>query len=568
MSDVLFRFLLMARRRDRSRLRRFFLRDEQLLAAGVEQLVETAAAKVRVTSQHEEKSRRTDTVPASARHRVRFFDVAQPDRPAAGSFENRSQEFALQPTLQVFTCPTCRGRGEVRCGRCRGRGAVRCDRCRGTGRDAANRRRPCSNCGGGGETTCSRCRGSGEVTCGRCRGERELASWEVEVYRWWFKRLSGEEHPVANASIRRAFSRWLKIDQDLVADLSSPTVAQHLGYETPEALEVTARADVLRLRLEAQARNVQRFLHHRSDCSLAPVAYTVVRLKTQARYYWLVGRGERAVEVGPAGNPDGAKLGGWLGLGSGGALSVEALLRAFETAGTESLELFAGMPDVLLAGGSGLSWFLVLAGVRRVLKKRRPVLTVGLLPASGQPTPWLTCLAYLGSYTQRLRVLDRAYDTQMERLAGRMRPERQSESLNVELADGRKIRLVEVARPETLTEGQLRLMLQALDAVMIIAEQDRPADELATRLRSFALPAAIGAVSVDRSPDSELRRDPVGRTPGGPPPPPGATLPLQAIRRTFAEGGGDDLDWNDVFLRLWRPLDDLLAEAHPGSTKR
>ena len=538
MSDVLFRFLLMARRRDRSRLRRFFLRDEQLLAAGVEQLVETAAARIEVHSQHEEVSRETTTVPASVRHRVQFFDVARPDRPAAGSFDNRSQKFPLEPTLRVFTCPTCRGRGEVRCGRCSGRGRARCGRCRGSGWDASNRRLRCATCGGGGETVCSRCRGAGDVTCGRCRGEGELATWEVEIYRWWTKQRSGEEHPDANASIRRAFGRWLKIDRDLVADLEPATAARHLGYQSPEALEVTARAEELRLRLEAQARQDQsgpgqRFLHLRSDCSLAPVAYTVVRLKTRARYYWLVGRGERAVEVGPMGNPDGGKLLGWLGLGSGGALSAEALLRAFESAGTQSLELLAGMPDLGLAGGTAASGILVLSGIRRLLRRRPPVLTVGLLPVTGQPTAWLTCLAYLGSYTQRLWVLDRAYDTQMERLAGKMRPERQSESLTVELADGRKVRLVEVARPDSLTAGQLRLMLQALDAVMIIEEQDRPADELASRLRSLALPATIGTVAVDRSPSVELERDP-----GGPPPPPGGTFSARSDPPRLRRGGG------------------------------
>ncbi len=573
MSDVLFRFLLMARRRDRSRLRRFFLRDEQLLAAGVEQLVETAAARILVTSQHEQVSRRTETVPASRRHRVQFFDVARPDRPAPGTFENRSQAFPLAPTLQVFTCRTCSGRGEIRCRSCRGNGRIRCSRCRGSGWDAHNRRLRCPRCRGGGETTCPRCGGRGEVTCPPCRGEGELASWEVEVYQWGIEQRSDEEHPEASSAIRRAFDRWLKIDRDLVADLAPETVAQHLGYRTPEAMEVVARADALRQRLETEARQSQssagqQYLHHRSDCSLTPVAYTVVRLKTRARFYWLVGRGERALEVGPMGNPDGTKLLGWLGLGSGGALSAEALLRAFELAGTESLELLAAMPDLALAGGSTVSWLLVLAAIRRLRRRKPPVLTVGLLPATGQPTPWLTCLAYLGSYTQRLRVLDRAYDTQLERLLGTMRPERQSESLTVALADGRKVRLVEVARPDRLTEGELRLMLEALDAVMIIAETDRPADELMTRLRSLvATPARVGAVTVDRSPEAELRRDPAVRRAGGPPPPPGAPLPLEAVRRTFAEGGGGDLDWDEVFLRLWQPIDGLL-ETRSGAAKR
>ena len=121
MSDVLFRYLLTARRRDKSVFRRLVFADEPLLEAGVEQLVETAAARIEVTSQHERVTRRQDTVPASHRHRVRFFDVAQPNRPRPGRFEERFEEFPLGPTLKVYTCDGCGGSGKVRCRRCSGR---------------------------------------------------------------------------------------------------------------------------------------------------------------------------------------------------------------------------------------------------------------------------------------------------------------------------------------------------------------------------------------------------------------------------------------------------------------
>ena len=101
MSDVLFRYLLTARQRERSAIRRLFLADDPLLEAGVEQLVETAAARVGVTSQHERVDTREVTVPASRRRSVRFYDVAQPNRPQAGHFEQRSEEFPLKGTLKV-----------------------------------------------------------------------------------------------------------------------------------------------------------------------------------------------------------------------------------------------------------------------------------------------------------------------------------------------------------------------------------------------------------------------------------------------------------------------------------
>ena len=66
MSDVLFRYLLTARRRERSTWRRLLLADDPLLEAGIEQLVETAAARVEVTSQHERVTMESVTVPGLA----------------------------------------------------------------------------------------------------------------------------------------------------------------------------------------------------------------------------------------------------------------------------------------------------------------------------------------------------------------------------------------------------------------------------------------------------------------------------------------------------------------------
>lgn len=169
-----------------------------------------------------------------------------------------------------------------------------------------------------------------------------------------------------------------------------------------------------------------------------------------------------------------------------------------------------------------VSLALILAGIQRVRNRKPGVATIALPPASGQSTPWLTCLAHLGSHTQRLRVVDRAYDTQLKRLLGEPQPEGQSESLTVEHADGRKLRLVEIARPETLSDAQLRLMLEAADGVLVIAEPDQQGRELAARLRSSGAPKRIGTPVVDRSPDR-------------------------------------DLEANDESSWIWRPLEDLLA---------
>ncbi len=550
MSDVLFRYLLTARQRERSRLRRYFLADDPLLEAGVEELVETAAARVGITSEHENVSRREVTVPASQRGTVRFYKEPQPNRPREGHFERRSEEFPLEDTLKVFTCGTCSGSGRVRCWSCSGNGAVRCSTCGGAGKmqDSGGRRRTCGDCGGSGRQTCGTCRGSGRVTCGTCRGEGKLASWEVEIYQWLIETRSADLLPLAadETRVRRAFDRWLKINPEQVASFEPAAVASHLGFETPATLEVAARADEQRRQLEDKARaSRNRFMFLRADRAIAPVGYTLVRLADDARFYWLVGRGDKALEVQPKGRPDGVKFLGWLGAGSGSAMAWESLELAFDQALPliESLQLLGESPSVGFVAGSAASWLLTAAGVRRIRGRKPPVPAIGLIVASGRPTAFLTCLAYLGSYLGRLRVLDRAYDMQSERLLGRMRPNRQSESLGIELTDGRRIRLVEVANPQGLSAERIRLMARALDAVMIIEQPDQTAAELKGQIASAARPAPkIGTLVIDNGPLSSTR----------------PALPLDAVRRAFVEDVHTNADWQALFDRMWRPLEALL----------
>ncbi len=560
MSDVLFRYLLTARGRDESVFRRLILADEPWLEAGVEQLVESAAIRVEVTSQHERVGRRSETVPVSRHRSVRFYQVAQPKRPQEGHFERRSQEFPLRGTLRIYTCTECNGRGKVRCWTCSGRGRSACSSCGGSGRvQREGKMRSCGSCGGGGSQTCSTCGGSGKVRCRLCKGERQLASWEIETYQWLIENRAVEEFPLDTEAsrVRRAFKKWLKVDAEKVANLEPATVAEHLGFETREAMEVAGRADTGRRNLEDEARrSSDRYLFHRTEPAVVPVGYTVVRLAGKARYYWLVGRGEKALEVKPSGQMDGWKLAGWMGLGSGSAMTWEGFAQAFDipVSVLAGLQLSGDVPGSLLASGSLVGWMLALGGLRRFYQRKPPVLTVALMATSGKPTVFLTCLAYLGSYLDRLRVLDRAYDVQSERLLGRMRPDRQSESLSLELPDGRKVRLVEVANAQKLSAEQLRLMNRALDGVMILEEPQKTAAELTARLASAggtSPPSATLAIGNDGELSEAWER-----------------LPLEGVRRAFVEDVHREVDWPSLFEGMWQPLGELLESSRLESRQK
>lgn len=551
MSDVLFRYLLTARQRDESALRRLILADERWLEAGVEQLVESAAVRVAVRSQHERVGRRSETVPVSRHRSVTFYDVAQPNRPQEGRFEQRAEEFPLRGTLRIFTCTTCHGRGRVRCRVCSGSGRAACSGCGGSGQiQRQGKSYTCGGCGGRGRQRCLNCSGSGQVRCSTCDGERQLASWEVETYRWLVEKRWAEEFPVDTEAsrVRRAFRRWLKTLPETLPSLEPETVAEHLGFETREAMEVAGRADDARLELEKQARaSSDRYLFHESVPAVAPVGYTVVRLDGKARYYWLVGRGEKALEVKPSGRPDGWKCAGWMGLGSGGFMTWETFSRAFDLplSVLEGLQL-GETSGGLLVGGSLAGWTLAAGGWRRYRQRKPPVRTVALITTTGQPTVFLTCLAYLGSYLDRLRVLDRAYDVQSERLLGRMRPNRQSESLSLALSDGRKVRLVEVAKPQKLSQEQLRLMNRALDGVMILEELQGNAAQLLARLASAGPQPPSATLAVDSTGGDLAAPD---------------RLPLEGLRRAFVENLHGDVDWPALFDRMWSPVEGLLSEA-------
>lgn len=554
MSDILPRFLIMARRRDQSILRRFFFADEPLLESGVEQLVESAAARVVVTSQHERVRKKTVTVPKSRHRGVRFYEAPEPNRPTPERFERRAESFPLRKTLKISRCGPCSGRGTVTCGPCFGRGQDRCKGCHGSGRaqsGSGRRWRKCRKCGGSGATPCRSCRGTGLRQCPPCAGEGRMATWKEVVHDYRLENRTVDRYPLAKPSnkLRQAFSGWLKADSDVVADFEPGTVASHLGYETPQALEVTrvAEQDCHRLAGEARASG-DVYLFHKITRSLTPVGYSVVRRAGHALYYWLVGRGEKAREISPAGRLDWLKILSGLSLGPWAAYSYQGLVQAFGLSGPLwNIPALAELSAMSLALGVASFGALMLVGLRRWLARPSRVAALGFFHPSGEPTSMLPCLAYLGSYTGSLSVVDRAYATQTERLLGNLRPSHRSETLAIELADGRKVYLIDVARPHEIEDSQLKGLLEALDGAVIledgavILEDGDDTSALESRLRSLGPESLrISTARFNRDPEADPEKS--------------SDLPIEALRAAFVGHFQADVDWNEMFGRLWQPV--------------
>ncbi len=319
MSDILFRYLLAARRERRSRSlwHRLVHADVPWLEAGVEQLVETAAARIVVTSQHERRTLLTVRVPLQDPRPSKFYAAAVPNRPVAGRFfRQRSERFPLRDTFEIAPCRGCDGLARTPCEGCSGRSTVACSECDGSGGFTPLFR--CIECEGTGIETCGACSGAGWSTCLACLGRGEEASWKEEVYRWRIERRIAQELPLPRlpGAVRRSLDEWFELDPDLVPGAEAGAAVEHLGFATQEALAVAARAEGHCRRLVDEAgRSKDRYLFHRTDLSLTPFGYTVMRLAGRASTFWLVGRGEKAREVMPRDRLDRRKCLGWLGLG-------------------------------------------------------------------------------------------------------------------------------------------------------------------------------------------------------------------------------------------------------------
>ncbi len=547
MSDALFRFLLMAKEHDRFWYRWAFPAGDKLLAAGIERVIDTAAITVDVLVQRERMSIARASCPASERAAIRFYEKAEPHRPKAPVFEHRTEAFPVSGTQSVGRCADCLGLGTVKCEHCEGRGQTRCERCDGHGRfkralvDGEPRiEDPCHRCGGDGVADCPRCHRRKVVRHDSCAGTGTLLTWDETVFTWWAEKVRETHLPPQGPQdeLKKAVEQWVSAVEDSIQELTQEVVAERLGYDSAD---VALLVESARLTGESVEKRVgapgERCLFVTKRFRIVPIGACCYRPRPNkaAEEFWLVGRGDRAIELSRPHVGSRWTVGYW-GLGF---LIADAFHGLYQVS-----------PIAATAGVLGLS--LAATELKRALFDRDArVTTLAVLPAANGLRTYLTCLATLGAYVGRLEVVDQTYRAHLEVLMGEAYQAAQSRSVVFRQKGGRLLRLVQVARPSDLSDGEWRRLTRAVDGVVFLEEAaDDGAAELQRRVAGVS-PALLAAARLQLS-QRATDADRNGVTPEG-------RLAIEAIRRAFVSETRAELDWQAVFDRLWAPVAAVLA---------
>ena len=517
MADVLLHHLLLVRQRERPWHQRLFYADDDLSGEGIEHLRRSAAFQVELLSQHRSSEQIVASRPASKRPSDKEFEDSSTLPPAPGSFQEKEVRLHQRETLQVADCKTCRGKGILRCEDCFGTGIL-----------------------------CNTCDGDGRVLCHTCLGEGMVVQWVVLVQQWTVEQrgatvLPRDDLPLLGETVESWFQ---EVGGELLPDLEPETLRQHLDV-VPDAgllLRVKATQDAL---LKKSQSSKEPFLHHSFRVRAVPIGYALQRSGLTAQESWLVGHGPQAQLLLPRKKQlDPIKGAGWLGLGSGGAMAALSVMPVLP------------VPDPLLLAGGALAGMATLAGGYRTFGPRRPLPILISANAGGRATGWLSVLAYVGSYTRRLRVLDRDYGERLALLRGGESPRNQSQSLTVELENGRRARLLEVDGLWDRAPEVIELIERVADGFLIFEPSAGQAFPLAERLR--AIGGGRGETPLHIVPlDSGEDLPPGPALPGDP-------LPVDAIRQHFVTSFDRSIDWEALFDHLFAPVERLLeATTNP-----
>jgi hypothetical protein len=558
MSDVLFRFLRMARERDLGRVGRLFMTDERLLAAGLVREVETAAVRIQVCAQYEQVTFEEMRTPASEQHRITFYNVPEPHRPAPGTLAERVERFPIRSSLRTAKCPGCEGSGRRVCPSCSGHRQIVCESCRGFGGVS------CRECFGHPLMSCKRCDPDGKIRHGACGGEGEMATWKEAIYRYHVTTTSETIFPEdASPAVRKSAETWTELHGIKPVDHSRPAIVAQLGYSTPELSEVVAtaagRAARWRSAIEQEESPQARpdrsgpCLHTVTSARVTPMAACRTRLPLSGRTvdFWLIGRGDAAVESPPPPTWDPIKV------FSLPALLLVALV-ARRLATHQSLSRLThefphamALTTAILGLGALAGALLLGAAARRiVLAGRGGVRVIAVVPCAGAPTTFLTCLAAVGSLIRKIEVCDHTYRSDVRLLMGDSGAAQTSRTVALRTRSGEIVRLVEV-QPGTMSRAEWARVAATADGILYLEDPEHRAAQAQGALRD-----AAEAVPPEAFVQLASARQPAA---GG--------LDLEAIRRAFVRETNTPVEWPAIFQRLWAPIAAVSAQP-PDEARR
>jgi hypothetical protein len=555
MADVLFRYLKMSRENVGSWQQRAFQTDERLLAAGLEKIVETAAIRVEFCSQLERTGIITGSAPASKWSEIPFVDAAVRNPPVAPRIETRADHFPLRKSLKIQICFPCNGQGVITCKICQGRGTASCRSCDGRGyhTNLKLERVPCRDCQGRGQWPCRECNEKGRYTHEACAGEGKVATWDEEVHTYSVNRI-GETFlpPDAPPQAKELVDAWMEKHSRDLPEFSFEAVSTELGYATPELAAAVKQAESRRSAFSMKGGDWDdRGMFSAVSCRVVPMSACFVKSDGKVPHrFWLVGRGEDAVEIRPERLVDQWRIAGvW-----GGVVAIIAGIAAL--AGWHGYALHPESSNVAIPAIFGVIALLgaVVAGVgvsRFVRGRRTTVHVITIVPCSGDATVYLPCLASLGPAARKLEVLDRSWTDGIQEHLREERPTPRTRTVVVRTNDDVFIRLVEVGQPERLSHDEWSRIAEISQGILYIEDDGAAAEPMKARLHaSTTIRPAEVSLKVDTvTPECDRK----GTTDLG-------DLALDGIRRVLIQMGRVSLDWVAIFDALWAPVAPIFSK--------
>lgn len=295
---------------------------------------ETLGFNIKIHSQYHSIFWETREVAYPDVYFITFYREATPTMPT--TFSTYKQEFPLEDTKEVLTCPDCYGSGKVTCPKCGGSGKIRCPSCLGSGKCldcggsgkitcsycfgsgrymdetcsycSGNGYLVCNSCGGSGECyycngtgriTCPKCGGSGEITCKRCKGSGKIVTYKVEVHKFFHKWFEANYISDNNLSscYKKALSKGYKVE---IKEISEDEITKSYGYMSEEIRGYVNSARETYRNLSKEAKDYDgRELFRDEFFSYVPIHYIIFFIDEEEKYYIIAGTPNKYVIKAP-----------------------------------------------------------------------------------------------------------------------------------------------------------------------------------------------------------------------------------------------------------------------------